>query len=429
MSRWSEEQVLAAAPDARSASAGRALAVPGPWTETGSNDSLVWGRCQGSGKNPYQVSVDLDAPAYRCSCPSRKFPCKHAIALLLLWARGATGDDQDVAAFAADWAEKRTAKAEQKTREAAPADPEARAQRLEQRFRKMDAGIDDLTVWLTDLARSGLAEARSQPYAFWDRTAARLVDAQLSGLADRVRTMGEESLRRADWADYLLGQTGRLWLLAQAWRRRDDLTEDDQADLRAAVGLPTPTEQVRAGQTRSEIWQVMGAHRSVDGPLQQQRTWLRADDGEFGLLLETAAPGQSLGVPQLAGARLRATLGFYPGNTPRRVLFVDDPEPMGEASSLGEGTSVAEALRRSGESLAAAPWRTRFPVTLSHMRIALDPAAAVDANGDALALADGIALDLLLARTGGRACDLFGELEDGLLRVLAINVDGSVIPL
>ena len=77
-----------AAPDAASLAAGRKLAVPGPWRETGCNDVLVWGQCQGSGKTPYQVSVDLTGPAYRCSCSSRKFPCKHALALLMLWSEG-----------------------------------------------------------------------------------------------------------------------------------------------------------------------------------------------------------------------------------------------------------------------------------------------------------------------------------------------------
>ena len=78
MGRWSEERVVSAAPDASSLAAARKLAHPGPWSDTGSNDVLVWGKCQGSGKVPYQVSVDTAAPAYRCSCPSRKFPCKHA---------------------------------------------------------------------------------------------------------------------------------------------------------------------------------------------------------------------------------------------------------------------------------------------------------------------------------------------------------------
>ena len=76
------------APDDASIKAALKLARPGPWSETGSTDTLVWGKCQGSGKTPYQVSVDLTGPAVKCSCPSRKFPCKHGLALLLLWVEG-----------------------------------------------------------------------------------------------------------------------------------------------------------------------------------------------------------------------------------------------------------------------------------------------------------------------------------------------------
>ena len=79
MPRWNLQAVEKAAPDASSLTAARKLAVPGPWSETGSTDTLVWGQCQGSGRTPYQVSIDLAGPAYRCSCPSRKFPCKHAL--------------------------------------------------------------------------------------------------------------------------------------------------------------------------------------------------------------------------------------------------------------------------------------------------------------------------------------------------------------
>lgn len=165
VTRWSREQVIAAAPDASSVSAAQKLARPGPWSQAGANDLLVWGQCQGSGKNPYQVSVDLAEPAYRCSCPSRKFPCKHALALLLLWADGHVDSAEALADFAQAWADQRVTRAEASARRASgredgPVDPEAQAKRVASRIAKMDAGIEDLRVWLEDLARTGLAAAR-----------------------------------------------------------------------------------------------------------------------------------------------------------------------------------------------------------------------------------------------------------------------------
>ncbi len=87
MPNWTTEQIIALAPDASSAKAGRELASPRKWASLGcQGERAAWGECQGSAKEPYQAIVDLSEPAFRCSCPSRKFPCKHALGLFLLLA-------------------------------------------------------------------------------------------------------------------------------------------------------------------------------------------------------------------------------------------------------------------------------------------------------------------------------------------------------
>ena len=45
---------------------------------------MIWGLAKGSGKKPYQTQVDIVEFAYKCSCPSRKFPCKHALGPMFL---------------------------------------------------------------------------------------------------------------------------------------------------------------------------------------------------------------------------------------------------------------------------------------------------------------------------------------------------------
>lgn len=441
MTPWSPEQIGAAAPDSSSMAAARKLSSPGPWSDTGVNDALLWGRCQGSGKNPYQVSIDLIAPAYRCSCPSRKFPCKHALALLLLWSAGGVTADGTPADFASEWADQRAVRAEVKATRAAdptPADPAAQAKRQAQRIATMDAGVDDFALWLTDLVRSGLAAARGRGYAWWDGTAARLVDAQLPGLADRVRQMGEAVLSRPDWAEHLLTQLGRWWTLVQAWRRRDTLHPDDLADLRTSLGWSLPTAEVRTGPTLLGTWQVLGAHREDSGPLVQQRTWYRAADGEHAgqivVQYETAGPGQALGVPQLAGAQVHAAAQLYPGSAPQRVLFAEDPAPSsrGTASGFGPTQTIDQALAQASAQLARAPWRDRHPVVLGQVTIVpgnQGPALVLDPARDALPLAEQTPLPRLLAATGGHPCDLFGEWEAGRVNPLAIWDGRQVVNL
>ena len=183
----------------------------------------------------------------------------------------------------------------------------------------------------------------------------------------------------------LLQLVGRWWMLARAWMVRDTLSAAEQADLRAALGWPVPTAEVRAGEVVSGTWLVAGAHRDLEGRLQQQRTWLRGEDGEHVVLLETAGPGSTLGTPQLAGTRLQATVALYPGSSPRRALFVDPAIPLAPSRDLGAATDIASALTAVSAHLADAPWRDRFPATLGDVSIAAgqDP-TVVDAAGDAL---------------------------------------------
>src|SRR4051812_47929336 len=89
MEGWTSQRVLALAPDPASAKAGQGLATARKWASLGFDGRAAWGECQGSGAKPYQVQVDLAEPAFKCSCPSRKFPCKHGIGLMLLFASDA----------------------------------------------------------------------------------------------------------------------------------------------------------------------------------------------------------------------------------------------------------------------------------------------------------------------------------------------------
>src|SRR5688572_26364773 len=71
------------APDQSSLAAAGKLRKPALWPLRATDGKgLVWGECQGSASAPYRLVAALDDLAHRCSCPSRKFPCKHVLALL-----------------------------------------------------------------------------------------------------------------------------------------------------------------------------------------------------------------------------------------------------------------------------------------------------------------------------------------------------------
>ncbi|WP_223626230.1 SWIM zinc finger family protein [Microbacterium sp. EST19A] len=433
MQQWTDDRIADAAPDDRSLVAGRKLGIPGPWTETGVSDTLLWGKCQGSGKTPYQVSIDLTAPAYRCTCPSRKFPCKHALGLLLLWSAGGIGSGGETADFAHEWAQKR---AERQAPAAAPeaeiseAQKQQAQQRIAARTTKMDNGVADFCLWLSDVARAGLAETRRRDRSWWDGAAARLVDAQLPGLAERVRDIGGD-LHRGLSDEELLHRVGSWWMLARAWQRRQELAAPEVAELRIALGWPVPTADVRQGEAIEGDWLICGAHRAPFGRLMQQRTWIRnVESGELSFTLETAGPGESLGVPQLAGSRMRAELALYPGTAPRRVLFPDAVEWGDPGASFGEGSTIAQMVATASARMASAPWRDRHPAVLTAVRLMPGtPPGIVDAEGTAVPVTDDTDTRRMLALTGGRPADVFGEWEGGRMRLLSLVVAEEVVSL
>ncbi len=92
VTRWSPEQVEAIAPSPAALSAARPLTTVTKWGGLGADDRAVWGSCRGSGAEPYDTMVDHVGVGVRCTCPSRRHPCKHVLALLLLWSNGDVAD-------------------------------------------------------------------------------------------------------------------------------------------------------------------------------------------------------------------------------------------------------------------------------------------------------------------------------------------------
>jgi hypothetical protein len=376
------DQVRSLAPDPGAARAGEGLAGRRHWSATGRNERAAWGLCQGSGANPYQVTVDFGGPAFKCTCPSRKFPCKHSLGLMFLLAgdAGAFQVEATPPSWAAEWLAARTAKAEAAdTRaqasaaragsatpgavgeaidgEAAAADAEAavaqaeagREKRIKAREKKVDAGLADLDRWLADLVRRGLLAARGEGYAFWDQAGARLVDAQAASLGREVRGIGAAASRGAGWAEGTLERVARIHLIAEAYRRQDTLPADLRADVRALVGWTIKEEELAGVEGVPDRWLAMGRTVAGDDRLTTARTWFLGETtGRFALHLAFGAGGANPVPVVMAGSSFRGTLRFYPSAVPLRAIVDDGPlDPGGSIDRLPGGSRSTGPLRRS----------------------------------------------------------------------------------
>lgn len=362
--------MLSLAPDASAQRAARALARDKAWCEVGvSVDDVpptVWGLCQGSGTEPYQVCIDLTEPAYRCSCPSRKFPCKHTLAMLLRWADGAVPEApapnwvREWQASRADRVSRAVAR-EEVARNGGEGTGRAASEKTAlRRAERVAAGMDELDRWLADQIRGGLAGAANLGYAHWDAMAARLVDAQAPGAARLVRNLADHVRD----PERLLTELGLLRLLAAGFARLDDLPPELAATVRLRVGLPVAGAQVLAGKPVRDRWQVLGVRDEQENDLVVRRVWLRgAETGRAALVLSFAGPGQVFATDLVLGTALDADLCFYPDHL--RVLISRRHAPAVPLSGVAGARPLAASMREYAQALAADPWLERWPMVLA----------------------------------------------------------------
>jgi hypothetical protein len=439
---WTSEQILNLAPDPGSARSGRELARASKWLSLGHDPRACWGECQGSGSTPYQTQIDLGEPAFRCTCPSRKFPCKHALGLFLLYAESRAAFREGPAPDrVSEWLEARAKKAQLKAEadegrpaepEARPADPAAKARRAAGREARVAAGLDELSRWLMDLIRQGLAACQARPYSFWETPAARLVDAQAPGAARLVRELAGIPSSGEGWHQRLLERLGRLLLLVEAYSRLETLPEPVQADVRALVGWTQDQKELLAAPGLADEWLVLGQRVELEDRLKVQRTWLIGRASRRPALVIQFAPGnQPLDASLVPGTRLDAELVFFPGTVPMRAIVKRRSEAAGPIEAVPAEPSLEAALAVHAAALAANPWTERTPLAVEEvipvhrqgrwsLRDGSDGSIALRPRGD-----DGWRL---LACSGGRPIGVFGEYDgDALLPLGCWNDEGYVV--
>ena len=399
------ERIEALAPDQASLAAARKLLKPGGWPTLAAAEGLAWGECQGSGSTPYRVVVSEADAGYKCTCPSRKFPCKHSLALMWLRAEGkvpfAVGP---VPEWVKDWLGRRrgtgpappsSAEADARPRpsiqlavveEEAAADPKAEARAAAARERNrvereasIRSGLDDLDVWLADQVHRGIATFVAQSGNACRLIAQRLVDAKAPALASRIDSLPARlfTLPEAVRPAAAVQELGQLHLIAEAYRRQEALPPPLRADARQAVGWTTTREALLADETALRVaatWRVLAVQTEVQPDrLRRIETWFLRETGPadaptFAVLIDfvPVATGAAVG-GYLAGDVLQAELVFYASAVPLRtqIVRVEGGARPSNAELPIPAQPLAEAFALFERQLAALPWLGTVPMAFS----------------------------------------------------------------
>jgi hypothetical protein len=434
MDTWPRHWVLSLAPDRASIAAAVALAGTRAWRDVGTDSKGLWGCCAGGARQLYETVVDLgSSPAYACSCPSRKVPCKHAIALLLQWSDGLIPNSEPPP-FAAAWLSARASRKGQPEppkaeRHGELADPAAAAKRAAARAERVAGGLDELDQWLCDQIRGGIAGLDRAGYAHFDTMAARMIDAQAPGVAGMLRSIPAE-FASVGWPSRILEQLGALHLLIQAHRRLGDLPADLAATVRGRIGYSVSKSEVLALPGVLDHWFAVGMVDTAEYRLDTRRVWLYgADSRRWAVIMSFAPPGGPLDDTVLAGYVLHARLHFYPGSGQFRAL-VGEQTSATAGRTMPPAESFTDVRTRFAQLIAADPWAARMPVVINAAPVpSPGPWRMRAASGECCEI-----IDLpeepwpLLARSGGEPIEVFGEWSARGFRPLSLLGTDAIEP-
>src|SRR5258705_13589037 len=246
--------------------------------------------------------ADLRDLGNKCTCPSRKFPCKHVLGLLWLKAEAVVPfAPADTPAWVSDWLGRRRAgagtpkappstvpAADKDLRAAQQAEPElvedpketarreaAAAKRSEDTERAILDALDALEQWIGDQLRMGLSAFVDDVTGGCRRIAARLVAGKAAVLAGRIDELPGRllALPPGDRARGAVVELGKLVLLARAFRA----TPRD-AEIRRAVAASETRESVLSNPETLRVnarWEVLAEQvQTRRGGLVSQTTWL-----------------------------------------------------------------------------------------------------------------------------------------------------------
>ncbi len=281
-----EAFVEAAAPNSDAAKNGRGLVLKNKFLglHRSDDDTMLFGRCQGSGKEPYLCSADFaipESPVYRCNCPSRQFPCKHSLGLLYAYAQGKAFQAAEVPTELLAKREKAVARVEKK-KEEAEKPKTVNKSALAKKIKAQLEGIDLLEKLTLDLVRLGIGNMNAKTAREIEEQAKQLGNAYLPGAQAALHnytklfydTEGEErsSTEREAIYSEALDQLGRLHTLVKQGRaylnkRLEDaeLAPETETSIAAWLGHAWQLRELKdAGLVQNDVELVQLAFNSHD---------------------------------------------------------------------------------------------------------------------------------------------------------------------
>lgn len=179
------EQISMLAPNAAAAANGKKISQKNGFVKLyrSKDGTYIGGECSGSGKSNYITSADFineSSPVFRCSCPSRQFPCKHSLGLLYDYLAGKNFEECEVPQDILDKRKKQEIKKEKKEQQSKEPKKINKAAATK-KIKKQLEGLDVLDRFIEEVIAKGLASLSGNALKTYEELAKQMGDYYLPG--------------------------------------------------------------------------------------------------------------------------------------------------------------------------------------------------------------------------------------------------------
>lgn len=352
MKQIREQQIAAMAPNANAVANAKKIVKSGGFIShlRSADDTFYVGTCKGSGSSVYTVSLDFidgDDPVCRCSCPSRQFPCKHGLALMMELAENREWEICDIPQAILDKRAKkeaRSGKKEENKGDKADKDVNRASKKTNQaaRTKKLKKQLEGLLLAeqvVRELMEAGLGTLTGTSVKVYQDLAKQLGDYYLPGPQRLVQSLILEVQKLQETGNGKYGDAVDILIFLRALikKSRAYLTEklehgqveDDNTVLYEELGgiwtlerlmeLGLKKENARLVQLAFDVYYDEARREFVD-----KGWWLDLDSGEI-TVTYNYRPVKALKYVKEEDSTVEAVkiplLIYYPGGNGRRVRW------------------------------------------------------------------------------------------------------------
>ena len=434
-----QEYILSISPDAPSTKNANKIFSKTKW-EVKKSDRAIWSEIYGSGKKPYLTQLDTQDIAFKCSCPSRKFPCKHGLALGLYVAQNGLDNIAQEAEplWVQEWIDKRTTKAKVKASKPIKVKSKESIKKLDdKRWSSAEKDVESVELWLQDSVKLGILDFPNREHAYWEDLKKRMVDLKISGFNtffSQLQTMTYSN----NWEQKVLLILSNMHQLVASIKHHESLDEPFKKELAMLLGWSVNQKELLASEQSEvvdDVWMVTKVILEEQERLTIRKVYLYGtESNRWAFILEFAHGNSYFEEHYLEGSLVQAKLVFYDGLFKQRAfLKIKGAKEESDFKSLKPLSSLQEAHINFKEALISFPWRFDYPLFVSACTVVEKDKKfyLVDREDSLIELKEMVSADYynFLIQSKGEFVDMFFLQSQEQIKLLGFFNNNEVISL